>query len=103
MMTLPCVTTTDQSHFYLSKIFQKIIHARLSTNNVLYEKQFGFRNQHSTNHVLIEITQTIKQGCDSKKKFCGVFLDFQMVFDTVNHDILLKKLEYYGIRDKSYK
>ena len=39
----------------------------LSTNNILYEKQFGFRNQHSTNHTLIEITEKIKQGCDSEK------------------------------------
>ena len=65
----------------ISKIFEKIIHARLSVflsaNNILYEKQFGFRNQHSTNHhALIEITEKIKQGCDSGKFVCGVFLDF---------------------------
>ena len=90
-----------------NKKFEKIIHARLSvflsTNNILYEKQFGFRNQHSTNHALIEITEKIKQGCDSGKFVSGVFLDFQKAFNTVNHDILLKKLEYYGIRDKSNK
>ena len=74
----------------------------LSTNNILYyEKQFGFRNQHSINHALIEITEKIKQGCDSGKFVCGVFLDFQKAFNTVNHDILLKKLEHYGIRDGS--
>ena len=82
----------------ISKIFEKI-HARLSiflsTNNILYEKQFGFRNQHSTNHALIEITEKIKQGWDSGKFICGVFLDFQKAFDTVNHDILLKQLEHY--------
>ena len=65
----------------ISKIFEKIIHARLSVflsaNNILYEKQFGFWNQHSTNHhALIEITEKIKQGCDSGKFICGVFLDF---------------------------
>ena len=85
---------------------KKIINARLlvflSTDNVLYEKQFDFRNQHSNNHALIEITEKIKQGCDSGKFVCGVFLDFQKAFDT-NHDILLKKLEHYGIRDKSNK
>ena len=87
----------------ISKIFEKIIYARLSVflsaNNILYEKQFGFRNQHSTNHALIEITEKIKQGCDSGKFVCGVFLDFQKSFNTVNHDIL----EDYGIRDKSNK
>ena len=80
----------------ISKIFEKIIHARLSvvlsTNDILYEKQFGFRNQHSTNHALIEITEKIKQGCHSRKFVCGVFLDFQKAFDTVNHDLLLKNL-----------
>ena len=70
---------------------------------VLYEKQFGFQNQHSTNHALIEITEKLKQGCDSGKFTCGVFLDFQNTFDTVNHDILLKKLDYYGICYKSNK
>ena len=77
----------------ISKIFEKIIHARLSAflsaNNVLYEKQFGFRNQHSTSHALIEITEKIKQVCDSGKFACEVFLNFQKAFDTVNHDILL--------------
>ena len=80
----------------ISKISEKIIHARLSvflsTNNSLYEKQFGFPNQHSTNHALIEITEKIKQGCNSGKFVCVVFLDFQKAFDTVNHDILLKNL-----------
>ena len=65
----------------ISKIFKKIIHARLSVfllaNNILYEKQFDFRNQHSTNnHALIEITEKIKRGYDSGKFICGVFLDF---------------------------
>ena len=88
----------------ISEIFEKIIHARLSvflsTNNILYEKQFGIQNQHSTNHALIEIAEKIKQGCDSGKFVCGVFLDFQKASDTVNHHILLKKLEHY---DKSNK
>ena len=54
-------------------------------NNVLFEKQFGFRNQHSTNHALIEITEKIKQGCDSGKFACGVYLDLQNAFDTVKN------------------
>ena len=47
--------------------------------------------------------ETNTQGCNSGKLACEVFLDFQKAFNTVNHDILLKKLEYYGIHDKSNK
>ena len=82
----------------ISKTFEKIIYARLSAflsaNNVLYEKQLGFSNHHSTNHALIEIGEKIKQGFDSWKFTCGVFLDFQKASDTVNHDIFLKKRAY---------
>ena len=62
----------------------------LSTNNILYEEQFGFWNQHSTNHASIEMTGKIKQGCSSGKFVCGVFLDFQIKPSTeLNHDIIL--------------
>ena len=57
------------------------------------EKYFGFQNQDSTNHALMEIAEEIKQGFDSGKIALGVFLDFQKAFDTLNHDILLKKLQ----------
>ena len=70
----------------------------LNINSILFEKQFGFRYCHSTTHALIEITEKIKQACDSGRYPCGVFLDLQKAFDTVNHDILLRKLDYYGIR-----
>ena len=67
-------------------------------SNILYERQFGFRPNHSTTHALLEITEKIKQACDSGKYACGVVLDLQKAFDTVNHDILLNKLNHYGIR-----
>ena len=57
-----------------------------------------FRNNHSTTHALLEITEKIKQACDTGQFVCGVFLDLQKAFDTVNHTILLKKLTHYGIR-----
>ena len=50
------------------------------------------------NHALISITEKIKKSLDNNEYSCGVFLDFQKTFDTVNHEILLKKLHRYGIR-----
>ena len=70
----------------------------LNKHNILYERQFGFQHNHSTTHALLEITEKFKQGFDLCKYTCGVFLYLQKAFNTVNHDILLKKLYHYGIR-----
>ena len=51
------------------------------------ERQFSFRHNHSTIQALSAITEKIGQACDSGNFVCGVFLDLQKVFDTVNHDI----------------
>ena len=89
----------------MSKIIEKLVHRQatdfLNQQNLFYDKQFGFRNSHSTTHALTELTEKIRQACDSGKFAYGVFLDFQKAFDTVSHDILLKKLEHYGIRGVS--
>ena len=74
----------------------------LEQNNALYDFQFGFRNNHSTNHALIEITEQIRNACDKNLYTCGVYPDLQKAFDTINHEILLKKREYYGIKGTSY-
>ena len=86
----------------ISKIIEKAMYTRiynfLEKYNCPYKKQFGFRNSHSTNHALISITEKIRESLDNDEYSCGVFLDFQKAFDTVNHNILLKKLHRYGIR-----
>ena len=69
----------------------------LKYGSTLYGRQFRFWPNHSTIHALLEITGKIKHACDSGKYACGVFLDLQKAFDAVNHDILLKKLNHYGI------
>ena len=65
----------------ISKIMEKVVHDRLymflEQNNALYDFQFGFRNNHSTNHALIEITEQIRNACDKNLYTCGVYLDLQ--------------------------
>ena len=86
----------------ISKIFEKATYTRLynllEKYNCLYKKQFGFRNSHSTNHALISITEKIRESLDNNEYSCGVFLDFQKAFNTVNHNIKKNKLHHCGIR-----
>ena len=76
----------------------KRVYDYLEKINAIYKLQFGFRSKHSTTHALIDITETIRKALDNKKFVCGIFVDLQKAFDTVNHEILLKKLAHYGIR-----
>ena len=80
----------------ISNLFEKLIKNRLSKfleeNKCLFSRQFGFRKKHSTNHTLIDLTETIRKASDDNEFACGVFLDFKKVSGTVNHGILLKKL-----------
>ncbi len=64
----------------------------------MYNYQFGFRKEHSTEQAIIELTDKLKSLIDNKQLTCGLFLDFSKGFDTVNHKIHLEKLQKYGIR-----
>ena len=84
------------------KIIEKLMHKNLyeflELNNILYANQFGFRKKNSTAHALMEITERIKESIDNSNYGCGIFIDLRKAFDTVNHKILLTKLEHYGVR-----
>ena len=79
----------------LNKILEKLMFVRvlsfLDKENVIYKQQFGFRPKHSTTHAIISITEKIR-ALDKGKFACGVFVDLQKAFDTVNHEVLLQKL-----------
>ena len=75
----------------------------LEENNILYNKQFGIRKNNSTIEALIKITEKIRESIDKGKFGCGIFIDLRKAFDTVNHEILLFKMEHYGIRGSTLK
>ena len=86
----------------ISKLLEKIMHKRLMSFikqfNLLDTQQFGFQKHCSTEHAIIDLYSKIVSSIDQREKSCCIFLDFAKAFDTVNHNILLQKLEYYGVR-----
>ena len=84
-----------------SKILERIMYNRiynhLVKNKILYSKQFGFQKGHSTEHAIIHLIDQINNNFENNEYTFGVFIDLSKVFDTVDHQILLKKLNLYGI------
>ena len=70
-------------------------------NSIIYDLQFGFRQKYSTSHALIYLTENIREQLDSENFACEIFVDLQKAFDTVDHYILIQKLNHYGMLRKS--
>ena len=77
------------------------MHTFLNNNNVMYNLQFGFRQQYSTSLGLINIIENIRKALDDENIGCGVLVDLQKAFDIVDHQIMLAKLNHCGIRGVS--
>jgi len=89
----------------ISKIFEKIIHNQtqiyLDENNILYKFQSGFRKNYSTDTNLVYLTDKILNGFEKSLYTGMVSIDLQKAFDTIDHDIFLKKLKCLGFAESS--
>ena len=86
----------------ISKRFERVMYNRLEeflkSSEVFYKCQFGFRKHYSTNHALISIVEKIRNALDKNMYTCGICINLEKAFDTVNHQIFLSKLYHYGMR-----
>ena len=69
----------------------------LENNKIIYEKQFCLCKNFSILHSIITLIENVQNALNKNKFECEIFVDLQKAFDTVDHNILLSKLEYYGI------
>ena len=70
----------------------------LERKQILYYRQFGFRKDFSTKHAILTLLESTQKALDDGQFACRIFIDLEKAFDTVSHDILLEKLNYYGVR-----
>lgn len=90
-----------------SKLFERVVNDRIinyfEKYNLMYEHQYGFRKRHSTDLAITTVVDYILTALNNNKVVCGVYMDLSKAFDTLNFDVLLKKLKYYGINGPAYK
>ena len=90
-----------------SKIYEKLMHVRilefLDSNNSLFENQYGFRPGMSCEHAILNAQNTILHALNKKQIAVLLLLDYSKAFDVIEHSILLKKLEHYGIKGTALK
>ena len=82
----------------LEKLFCKRLNSFIDKHNIISDSQYGFRPNRSTSTALLELVEEIVTANDRNKYTVGVFIDLRKAFDTIDHDLLLKKLDNFGIR-----
>jgi len=91
----------------ISKIFEKVMYNQITDhfndNNLFYLSQYGFRKGHNTEYATVELINRITSEMDENKSPLNIYLDMSKAFDTIDHVILLEKLEHYGMKNKSLK
>ena len=85
-----------------AKLFEKCLLDQLNnyfvSNNLISPNQYGFKKNCSTNEAVLDIYNKLLDNMDKKLITCSIFLDLRKAYDTINHTILIKKLEKHGIR-----
>ena len=91
----------------LGKLFERVISVRVLNHfndlNLFSEHQFGFREGFNTEFAILDLYEKFLHNLDQGRITCAVFLDLAKAFDSVSHDILLRKLKKYGIRYNAYQ
>ena len=91
----------------ISKIFERVVHKQLydyfTDNNLFYTSQYGYRKGHSTELAALELADRISHHLDKGDIPIAIFLDLSKAFDTLDHKILLSKLNYYGVKGTALK
>ena len=82
----------------LEKLMHNSIYEFLEKYKLIYPLQFGFRQHYSISYALLSLTESIMKPLDEGNFAFGVFVDLEKAFDTVDHNILLEKLDQYGVR-----
>lgn len=92
------VSMLSQFSKVLEKLYAQRLDSFIEKNNLLSESQYGFRNNRSTALALMKITEEITTAVDNYQHTIGVFIDLKKAFDTIDHSILISKLNKYGVR-----
>ena len=81
----------------LEKVIYRCIYSFIEKENILFQSQYGFRSNHNCEHAILELTGNILQAREKKEYPVYIFLDLSKAFDTLNHQVLLCKLDKIGI------
>ena len=87
-----------------SKILEKMMYSKLFhflvRYRILFKSQYGFRKGHNTTHATLDFLKIVEEALQANEFAIGIFCDLSKAFDTLDHEVLLQKLDHYGIRGK---